>query len=71
MKQQDKKRCRPWHISFYEWHSEKKNTLESVMEELEWVVNELNGRTPGPVLLAAVKEEFLSGDYLAKRGAYP
>lgn len=44
---------------------------ESMMEELEWVVNELMEEHPDPDLLAAVKEEFLSGDYLAKRGAYP
>lgn len=44
---------------------------QSVVEELQWVTDELMQENPDAGLLKAIREEFREGDYLKAQGAFP
>lgn len=49
----------------------KENYPESVLEELQWVVDDLLSEDPDDGLLEAVREEFVEGDYLHTPDSFP
>lgn len=49
----------------------KENYPESVLEELQWVVDDLLSADPDDGLLEAVREEFVEGDYLHTPDSFP
>lgn len=49
----------------------KENYPESVLEELQWVVDDLLSEDPDDRLLEAVREEFVEGDYLHTPDGFP